>query len=66
MAFSQNGQGYLFWDLNFYLIFGFRAIILASDMLEKQSRALKTWIIAQYPKKLEPKNWLVGLVPRAR
>ena len=28
MAFSQNGQGYLLRDLNFYPIFGFRAIIV--------------------------------------
>jgi len=34
VAFSQNDQGYLLWDLNLYPIFGLWAIILAPDMLE--------------------------------
>ena len=39
MAFSQNGQGYLLWDLFFHLLCGFGAIILAPDKLESQSGA---------------------------
>jgi len=46
MALSQYGQGYLFWDWNFHPIFVFWAIILAPDMLESQSRALKTQMMA--------------------
>jgi len=46
MAFSQNGQSYLLWDLNIYPIFGFWALILAPDTLECQSRVLKTRMIA--------------------
>jgi len=36
-------------------------------MLESQSKALKTWMMAAwFPKQLEPKKWLAGLAPRAR
>jgi len=45
MAFSQNGQGYLLWDWNFYQIFSFWAIIFVPDMLECQSWALKSRMI---------------------
>jgi len=38
---------------------------LAPDMLENQSRALKTRMIVYFPKKLAPKNCLIGLAPRA-
>jgi len=46
MAFSQIGQGYLLWDLNFCPISYFWAIMLAPDMLASPSRALKTRTIA--------------------
>ena len=50
MAFSQNDQGYLLWDLNLYPIFGLLAIILAPDYPESRSGDPKTQIIAQFPK----------------
>ena len=37
MAFSQNDQGYLLWDLNLYAILGLLSIILAPDKLESRS-----------------------------
>jgi len=43
----KNTHGYIFlWDLNFYPIFYFWAIILAPDMLCGQSNPLKTRMIA--------------------
>jgi len=46
--------------------FCFLSIILATDKIESHSRALKTRIFAKFPKKLEPKEWVNGLGPRAR
>jgi len=42
MTFSQNGQGYPLGDLIFYPNFGFGVTILAPQMLESQSRDLKS------------------------
>ena len=46
--------------------FGFWAIILDSDMLTSQSRALKTRFRVKSPKKHWAKKFRVGLGPRAR
>ena len=46
--------------------FCFLSIILATDKIESHSRALKMRIFAKFPKKLEPKEWVNGLGPRAR
>jgi len=39
------------------------AIILAPVMLESQSKAPKTWILASFPKQLEPNNGPLGWHP---
>jgi len=48
-----------------FTIFGLWAIILPPDMLQSQSRALKTRMIVQLPKKLSQKigslDWRPGL-----
>ena len=55
-----------FVGVEFLPIFVFWPIILAPDMLESHSRTLKTRITTSFPKKLEPKIWLIGLGPSAR
>jgi len=57
MAFSRNGQNCLLWDMNFRPIFVFWAIILAPDMLENQSRSLKTQMIA-----VSKKTWVKKII----
>jgi len=42
---------------------GFWAIILALDLLESQSRTLKTQITGQFSKKPQPKNGSMGWHP---
>ena len=64
MAFSQISPGLPFVGLEINPIFGFSAIVLAPDMLASKSKALKTQMIAQIKKKLEPKNGLLGWCPR--
>jgi len=44
-AYGNYTQGQRLWGYKFLPIFCFGAIRLAPDMLESQSRSLKTWII---------------------
>jgi len=46
VAFRQNDQGYLLWNLNIYPIFCLWAIILAPDKPQSQSGDPKTQMIA--------------------
>jgi len=56
----------LWLQLKFSPNFGFWPIILAPDMLENQSRALKMWILTWFPKRLEPKSGSLGQVRVAK
>ena len=55
---NQNGKSYLLWNLIFHPIFMFWAIILAPDMLARQSRSLKTLDDSLVSKKTWAKKWL--------
>jgi len=43
-----------------FINFCFLSIILATDMLDGQSKALKTRILVYFKKKLEPREWVNG------
>jgi len=43
----------------------FWATILFPDMLKRQSRSLKTWMVVEFPTKVQAKKMLIGLAPMA-
>jgi len=55
-----------FVGVEFLPIFSLWAVVLAPDILERQSRPLQTHAIAYNLKILEPREWLAGLAPKPR
>jgi len=60
MAMGQKYPRLPLVEFNCLPIFSFWAIMFAPDLLEIQSSAVKTRIIAEFPKKLESKNGSLG------
>jgi len=58
--------GLAFVGVEFLPIFSLWAVVLAPDILERQSRPLQTHAIAYNLKILEPREWLAGLAPKPR